>query len=104
MSRRPRPLAEVLPGLRSRLAPATVLADVQARWPEVAGDRIAREAQPVSERGGVVTVRCGSAVWASELSLMAPDLVRRLNEGRPEGAPALTALRFKAGPGRADPG
>ena len=97
MSRRPRPLAEVLPVLRSRLAPATVLADVQARWAEVAGERVAQEAEPVSERGGVVTVRCTSAVWASELSLMSPGLVERLNEGRPDGSPALTALRFTAG-------
>jgi predicted nucleic acid-binding Zn ribbon protein len=87
----------VLPGLRSRLAPATALADVQARWPEVAGERIAREAEPVAERGGVVTVRCGSAVWASELTLMAPDLVARLNAGRPPGAPAVSTLRFTAG-------
>jgi hypothetical protein len=35
---------------------------------------------------------------------MAPDLVGRLNEGRPEGAPALTALRFKAGHGHPEPG
>ena len=97
MNRRPRPLAEVLPGFRSRLAPATTLADVQARWAEVAGERIAREAEPVSERGGVVTVRCGSAVWASELTLMAPDLAERLNAGRPAGAPPVTALRFTAG-------
>jgi predicted nucleic acid-binding Zn ribbon protein len=97
VSRRPRPLAEVLPGFRSRLAPATVLAGVQARWAEVVGERIAREAEPVSERGGVLTVRCVSAVWASELSLMAPDLLERLNDGRPEGTPALVALRFTAG-------
>ena len=97
MSRRPRPLGEVLPVLRSRLAPATVLADVQARWAEVVGERIALEAEPVSERSGVVTVRCGAAVWASELSLMAPDLIARLNEGRPDGAPALTALKFTVG-------
>ena len=97
MTRRPRPLAEVLPGLRSRLAPATVLADVQARWAEVAGDRIAAEAEPVAERGGVVTVRCGSAVWASELSLMSADLLARLNEGRPPGSPELSAIRFVVG-------
>ena len=97
MSRRPRPLAEVLPGFRSRLAPATVLADVQARWTEVVGERIAREAEPASERGGVLTVRCASAVWASELSLMAPDLLQRLNDARSEGTPALTALRFTVG-------
>jgi predicted nucleic acid-binding Zn ribbon protein len=94
VSRRPRPLAAVLPGLRSRLAPATLLADVQTRWADVAGEDIAREAVPTSERGGVVTVRCSSAVWASELSMMSTRLVQSLNEGRPEGAPAVAELRF----------
>jgi predicted nucleic acid-binding Zn ribbon protein len=94
VSRLPRPLAAVLPALRSRLAPATLLADVQTRWPDVAGEEIAREALPTSERGGVVTVRCSSAVWASELSMMSTRLIQRLNEGRPEGAPAVAELRF----------
>jgi predicted nucleic acid-binding Zn ribbon protein len=94
LTRFPRQLAEVLPALRSRLAPVTLLADVQTRWAEVAGDEIARHAQPASERAGVVTVRCTSAVWASELSLMAPRLLQSLNDGRPPNAPASAGLRF----------
>ena len=77
----------MLPALRSRLAPVTLLADVQTRWAEVAGEEIARQAQPVSERAGVVTVRCRSAVWAAELSMMSPRLLQSLNEARPAGAP-----------------
>jgi predicted nucleic acid-binding Zn ribbon protein len=96
LRRAPRPLAEVLPALRSRLAPVTPLADVQTRWAEVAGDEVARQAQPVSERSGVVTVRCTSAVWASELSLMSPRLVRSLNETRPAGSAPVRDLRFTA--------
>jgi predicted nucleic acid-binding Zn ribbon protein len=95
VNRRPRPLADVLPALRERLVPATPLAGVQTRWLDAAGERIAREAQPVSERKGVVTVRCSSGVWAAELSLMAPQLIERLNEGRPEGAPLVVELRFQ---------
>ncbi|MGH2979970.1 MAG: DciA family protein, partial [Solirubrobacterales bacterium] len=78
----------MLPLVRSRLAPVTLLADVQSRWAQVAGHEIAREAQPVSERAGVVTVRCSSAVWASELSMMSARLLELLNEGRPQGSPA----------------
>jgi hypothetical protein len=33
-------------------------------------------------------------VWASELSMMSTRLVHSLNEGRPEGAPAVAELRF----------
>ena len=94
MTRLPRQLAEVLPAFRSRLAPVTLLADVQTRWAEVAGDEIARQAQPASERSGVVTVRCASAVWAAELSLMAPRLLQSLNDGRPPSSPPIAGLRF----------
>lgn len=94
MTRPPRPLAEVLPALRSRLAPATLLAEVQTRWAEVAGDEVARQSQPISERSGVVIVGCTSAVWASELSLMAPRLLRSLNEARQAGSAPIEALRF----------
>ena len=75
----------------------TPLADVQARWAQVAGDHIAKEAEPVAEREGVVTVRCSSGVWASELSMMSASLLGRLNEGRPPGAGEVVELRFVVG-------
>jgi predicted nucleic acid-binding Zn ribbon protein len=64
---------------------------------EVAGAEIAREAEPVSERAGVVTVRCSSSVWASELSMMSARLLRSLNDGRPQGSPEVVGLRFVVG-------
>ncbi len=80
MSRRaPRPLGEALAPLQASLAPATLLAEVQRAWPAVAGEAIAREASPVTERGGVVTVACAASVWAQELDLMAPLLIEKLN-------------------------
>jgi predicted nucleic acid-binding Zn ribbon protein len=94
VTRSPRQLADVLPRLRARLAPETLLAGVQSRWSAVAGEEIARAAQPVSERAGVVTVQCSSAVWASELSMMAPRLIELLNEGRESATPAVAELRF----------
>jgi predicted nucleic acid-binding Zn ribbon protein len=97
VTRRPRPLADVLPDVRARLAPMTLLADVQARWAQVAGDQIASEAEPVAERAGVVTVRCSSSVWASELSMMSARLLGRLNEGRAHGAGQVVELRFTVG-------
>jgi predicted nucleic acid-binding Zn ribbon protein len=90
----PRPLSLALGDLRERLAPATPLASVQRAWPEVAGPAIASEATPVSERSGVVTVSCRSAVWAQELDLMAPQLVERLNDAL--GAPVVASLRCVA--------
>ena len=69
---RPRALGSALHALKGRTAPATPLAAVQLRWPEVAGPAIAAEATPVAEREGIVTVTCRSAVWAQELDLMGP--------------------------------
>lgn len=77
--RAPRPLAEALGALQASLAPATLLAEVQRVWPEVAGEAIAREARPEHERDGTVTVACSAAAWAQELELMAPLLIERLN-------------------------
>ena len=60
----PRPLAGAVEALAAGLQPATALGAVQRVWREVAGDAIAAEAQPIGERRGVVTIDCGSAVWA----------------------------------------
>jgi predicted nucleic acid-binding Zn ribbon protein len=80
MSRRaPRPLALALAPLREALAPATLLADVQRVWADVAGPAIAREATPTAARGGVITLVCSASVWAQELDLMGPQIVARLN-------------------------
>jgi len=80
MSRRaPRPLGSAIAPLQEALAPATLLAAVQRVWPDVAGAAIAREAAPVAERGGVVTIACSASVWAQELDLMAPLLIEKLN-------------------------
>lgn len=94
----PRPLSEALEPLRQGLAPATTLARVQQVWPEVAGAGLADEAEPVSERAGMVTFACRSSVWAGELTLMARDLTERLNAAL-EGAP-VRELRFVTGASR----
>jgi predicted nucleic acid-binding Zn ribbon protein len=97
---RPRTLAESLAAVRDRAAPKTLLAAVQIVWPKVAGEAVAEEATPVAERDGVVTVSCRSAVWAQELDLLGPDLLRRLNE---ELEQPLAGLRFSADAARHDP-
>jgi predicted nucleic acid-binding Zn ribbon protein len=73
-------MSSAIASLRDELAPATLLADVQRHWPHAVGATIAAEANPTSERGGVVTVSCSAAVWAHELDLMGPEIVKALNE------------------------
>jgi predicted nucleic acid-binding Zn ribbon protein len=77
--RSPRPVATAVEALTQRLAPATLLADVQRVWEAAAGAAIAAAAHPVSEREGTVTLRCSSAVWMQEIALMGPVLVERIN-------------------------
>lgn len=105
MSRRgPRRLALALDAVREETAPATPLAAVQGAWAGVAGPAVAAQAEPVAERGGVVTVACRSATWAQELDLLAPELLERLNAALAEaGAPAVARLRFTADAARHDP-
>jgi len=86
------------------VAPLTLLAAIQESWPQVAGPGAAAQGDPVSERDGVVTIACRSAVWAQELDLMQPELVARLAE-RLEAGPfegALASLRFTADAARGD--
>lgn len=96
--RGPRPIAAALELLGHETAPPTLLARVQASWADVVGPAIAAEAQPVAERAGTITVACRSAPWASELELLAPDLLEKLNDalGDPEGRPAK-GLRARVG-------
>ena len=97
-SRAPRPVALSIEALSDSLAPQTTISAVQRVWPDVAGDLIAAQCEPTSERGGVVTVTCSSAVWAQELDLLSGDLIERLNavlEGQ-----LVTALRCQSGQAR----
>ncbi len=94
--RGPRPVATALDRLTAGLAPATLLAEVQRAWETAAGDAFAAQSEPVSERDGVVTVACASAVWAQELDLLSERVVERLNEQL--GRPAIRGLRAQARP------
>jgi predicted nucleic acid-binding Zn ribbon protein len=67
----------------------------------VAGEGVAREASPVAERDGLVTVACRSATWAQELDLLQSDLLERLNAALGEVDLAgtetpVSGLRFTA--------
>jgi predicted nucleic acid-binding Zn ribbon protein len=96
--RSPRPMALALGRIRDDLAPETLLADVQRAWPSAVGSTIAQEAEPIGERGGVVTVSCSASVWAQELDLMAPAIIERLNQLLAAGR--VSRLRCVALPSR----
>jgi hypothetical protein len=65
-------------------------------WPAVAGDVIARETWPSRiTADDALVVHCSSAVWASELTLLAPRLAERLAAAA--GPLAPSALTFRVG-------
>jgi predicted nucleic acid-binding Zn ribbon protein len=89
----PRPGAGAFRAALDRAAPRTALAATQSVWAEVVGEQVAAVTQPVSERGGEVTVACADAVWAEELDLMQARLLAALRERLGDAAPK--ALRFR---------
>jgi hypothetical protein len=63
-------------------------------WYDAVGDRVARRTRPVRLERKVLTVRAATAVWAQELSFLAPTIVKRLTA---LGC-AVESLRFVVGP------
>ena len=92
--RAPVPIAGAVERLAAQLEPLTPLAAVQRAWPDAVGPVVAAECSPVGERAGTVTVACRSAVWAQELTLLAPELTARLNAVLGPGS--VTGLRCTA--------
>jgi predicted nucleic acid-binding Zn ribbon protein len=88
------PITRALDAVTTRLAPATLLAEVQRAWPEAAGEAFAPHSEPWAERDGEVTVACPQAVRAQELDLMSELVVERLNQAL--GRPAVQRLRVQA--------
>ena len=88
------PVSGALDALTGRLAPATLLAEVQRAWPQAAGPAFAPHSAPWAEHEGEVVVACPEAVRAQELDLMSELVVERLNQAL--GRPAIRRLRVQA--------
>jgi predicted nucleic acid-binding Zn ribbon protein len=82
---RPTPLGEALEawiarsGLRKRLD----LAEVVGAWPELVGPQIAAVTRALAVTpDGTLLVRVASNAWATELGLMTPRILARVNGSR----------------------
>ncbi|WP_035063117.1 DUF721 domain-containing protein, partial [Cellulomonas bogoriensis] len=67
------------------------VAAVTARWREVVGDQVADHCVPETFDGGVLVVRTDSTTWATNLRLLVPELLRRLEMEL--GADVVTEVR-----------
>ncbi|MEV6737357.1 DciA family protein [Streptomyces sp. NPDC051104] len=75
---------------------------VMGRWPQIVGEDLARHCVPhtYDEDERVLVVRCDSTAWATQLRLLAPQLVARLNEDLGHGTVRLIKVQGPGGPAR----
>lgn len=102
--RDPQPLGAAIGRLlaeRGWEAPAAV-GGVMGRWPQIVGRDLAAHCEPESyaEDERVLTVRCSSTAWATQIRLMAPQLVKRLNQELGHGTVTLIKVQGPSGPQR----
>ncbi|MDF1604464.1 DciA family protein [Nocardioides sp. YIM 152315] len=62
---------------------------VFGRWAELVGAEVAQHCTPETFADGRLVVRTDSTAWATQLRLLAPTLVRRLNEELGHGTVAV---------------
>ena len=81
--RRPKQLGDVMRDVlkRAGIADRVAQANVIPEWTTLVGPQIARVTQPLSVTPqGTLFVAVTTNAWMTELSLMEPDLLRRLNQ------------------------
>jgi predicted nucleic acid-binding Zn ribbon protein len=75
---------------------------VMGRWPQIVGEDLAKHCEPqrYDEEEKILTVRCDSTAWATQLRLLAPQLVARLNADLGHGTVRLIKVLGPTGPPR----
>lgn len=89
-------MGSVLKGSLDSLGLRHKVAEQQAveKWREVVGPRIAAVTFVESVRDGVMFVSCKSSMWASELTLHTPDILKKLEKA--VGRKVITDIRYGA--------
>ena len=93
----PRPVGESVERVAGRLGapPVAALKTVFGGWREAVGDAVADHAEPVSLTGGVLVVAVDQPGWATQLKLLAPEVIGRLNARAGEGTVHSLEVRVK---------
>ncbi|MFI9204225.1 DUF721 domain-containing protein [Streptomyces sp. NPDC053048] len=75
---------------------------VMGRWPQMVGPEVALHCEPqrYDEDARVLTVQCDSTAWATQLRLLAPQLVARLNDDLGQGTVKMIKVQGPGGPAR----
>lgn len=101
-SRDPQPLTAAMGGLlsargwRQRAAVGAVF----GRWAEVVGAEVAAHTRPAAFENGELVVIADSAAWATQVRLLAPQLLRRLGAELGAGTVHRVRVQGPTGTGR----
>jgi predicted nucleic acid-binding Zn ribbon protein len=71
---------------------------VFSRWEALVGREVAQHCSPESFADGKLVVRTDSTAWATQMKLLAPTVVRRLNEELGDGTVTLIDVLGPHGP------
>ncbi len=71
---------------------------VFGRWAEIVGEEVGAHCTPETFDEGRLVVRTDSTAWATQLKLLAPTVVRRLNEELGHGTVTLIEVLGPHGP------
>ncbi len=71
---------------------------VFGRWPSIVGIEVAAHCTPEAYTEGRLKVRTDSTAWATQLRLLAPTVVRRLNEELGDGTVLVIDVLAPNGP------
>lgn len=77
---------------------ALAVGGVEGRWPQLVGPEVAAHCVPEEFEGGRLTVRTDSTAWATQVRLLAPTLLARLNEDLGAGTVTHLQVLGPAGP------
>ena len=96
--RDPEGLGAVMDAVTSKLGWSSPLArsELLASWLEIAGVDTAEHSTPVGIEEGVLTVKCYSTAWATQLRLMRVQIMNRIISRYPDAG--IESIRFE-GPG-----
>lgn len=71
---------------------------VFSRWDHLVGPEVAQHCRPESFADGKLTVRTDSTAWATQMRLLAPTVLRRLNQELGDGTVTLIEVKGPTGP------
>jgi len=66
--------------------------DIFANWKLIVGDRVAEHSYPENFDQGILTIRCKSTAWATQLRLMTGEIMAKIAERTPDLA--VTELKI----------